>query len=129
MIGCGSLGMRRLAFITVKARSGCQDELGHPLVAGILEHIQVAESISVEVAPGVGGAGAHTGDCCKVDNGIRRGHHGSQPGDEIAVGNVVSDEMKIRLRQKRLQAMFFHADVVYVVEVINPKDGVPLAQH
>jgi len=37
--------------------------------------------------------------------------------------------MKIRLRQKRLQAMFFHADVVYVVEVINSKDGVTLAQH
>ena len=40
--GGGGLGMWRLAFVAVEAGGGSQDKLGHPLVAGIFEHIQVA---------------------------------------------------------------------------------------
>jgi len=129
VLGGGRLSVWWLAFITVEAGSGRQDELRYPLVSGVLEHVQVAEGVGVEVAPGIRGAGANAGNGCQVNDGIRCRHHRSQPGNEIAVVDVITDEVEIFLGQKRLQAVFFHTDVIHVVEVVNPEDGVPLAQH
>jgi hypothetical protein len=127
--GGGGLGMWRLAFVAVEAGGGSQDKLGHPLVAGIFEHIQVAEGVGVEVAPGIGGAGAHAGNRRQVDHRVRFGDVRRQSGDKIAVGDVVANEMEVLLRQKRLQAVLFHADVIDWAKVVYPKNRMPLAKH
>jgi len=127
-IGGIELGVRRGAIGSVEAGGGGEDELGHFLPAGVFQHVERAERVGVEIAPGVGHALAHASHGSQVDDclGMRNGL--GEMVDDRLVGDIGFQEGEGGLRKQRLKAMFLHTYVVGSREVIDAKNLVPLRE-
>ena len=88
VVGGGALEVRLAANFPIETGSGGKNEFGHALPAGIFEHVEGAEGVGVEVAPGVAGALAHARHGSEVDDSLGVGGELGELVDSGQIGNV-----------------------------------------